>query len=143
MSSENTTPSHISAETDFTDSSRSVVTNFGQSSSTSTSATSEVVNHVTSIFVPGSDCVEFHTSASGGDVCSFLLCFVLFAGWSNYLLEMSIHVSFKSVDHPVTCSTTLTLVFLVCSGFPHLLTLVFPVFAYGNYLFQGFFHFFY
>jgi len=67
VSSENTTPSHISAETDFTDSSRSVVTNFGQSSSTSTSATSEVVNHVTSIFVPGSDCVEFHTSASGGD----------------------------------------------------------------------------
>ena len=89
MSSENTTPSHISASVgaggassswtemgtpSFTDSSRSVVTNFGQSPSPSDS---EVVNHVTSIFVPGSDCVEFHTSASGGDVCCVLLfCFI-------------------------------------------------------------------
>ena len=87
MSSENTTPSHISASNvgaggasssswtemgtpSFTDSSRSVVTNFGQSSSSPSPSNSEVVNHVTSIFVPGSDCVEFHTSASGvGDVC--------------------------------------------------------------------------
>ena len=90
MSSEHTTPSRLSSAAggaagssswteggspSFTDSTRSVaagVTNFGQSA-TSSASPSEGVNHVTSIFVPGSDCVEFSTSASGGDVCCVLL----------------------------------------------------------------------